>query len=426
MAKPVSGGGRLSIIGSSINDRFAVTDHGTVIVNGVERSYSTYIDHPEDAFWDGGGGVNTLEFAHATADIRMDLGPVKVAKGSSTYITLGGWQSFTETGTNPIYNEWTARLKDQFVRFQNVTLGAGDDYLVGSHENNVLIGGGGNDYISGDLGVDIVDGGPGNDILVAGGTTYNVNQDVWDQLIGGSGSDTFVVPTYEFRTRIADYEIGRDLLVHATGYGPLSYTPTTYQNAPAVLIQMASTHGGVPGLVMVVGTDDPGDLFIIDQAHFRHGSENADTLTGTAERDAIFGGRSNDLLDGLGGDDLLDGESGDDTIAGGDGNDIISGGFGQDTLSGGSGSDTFVFPAGHSGPAAPDVVQDFDPSFDLIDLRGLGLTMTSEPGAWAVWFVAATESSSPALHADLDGDQVADMVVTLIGVESFGAGQLLL
>jgi Ca2+-binding RTX toxin-like protein len=426
MGKPASGGSKPSIIGSSINDHFSVTAQGTVIVNGVVRSYTTFIDHPEDAFWDGGGGTNTLEFAFATADIRMDLGPVKVAKGSSTYITLGGWQSFNETGTSPIYNEVTARLKDQFVRFQNVTLGAGDDYLMGSHENNVLKGGGGNDYINGDLGVDVIDGGAGNDILVAGGTTYNANQDVWDQLTGGTGNDTFVVPSYEFRTRITDYEVGRDLLVHAVGYGPLSFTPTAYQNAPAVLIHMASTHGGVPGLVMVVGTDDPSALFIVDQSHFRHGSERADVLVGTADRDAIFGGRANDLIQGMGGNDLLDGESGDDTIEGGDGDDIISGGFGRDIMAGGLGSDTFVFEAGHSSLAAPDVVQDFDAAFDLFDLRGLGLTWSAGPVARGVWFVGATEDAEAALYADLNGDQHPDMMIVLLTPDTITAAQLLL
>ncbi len=81
----------------------------------------------------------------------------------------------------------------QVLGIQNVTGGAGDDYLfgdgavnrltgnggndvlVGGDGNDVLLGGGGRDLLIGGLGADVLDGGTGDDILIAGSTTYGTN-----------------------------------------------------------------------------------------------------------------------------------------------------------------------------------------------------------------------------------------------------------
>ncbi|KCZ91305.1 calcium-binding protein [Hyphomonas jannaschiana] len=125
-----------------------------------------------------------------------------------------------------------------------------------------------------------------------------------------------------------------------------------------------------------------------------------DTLTGGTTDDQIVGLEGNDTIDGASGNDTLVGLEGDDTLTGGtgrdwlfggDGNDILSGGMGpdrlsgdvgNDTLTGGSGADTFVFlpeteevyvdgqPEYIPVAIGDDVITDFDPSEDLIDLSG--------------------------------------------------------
>ncbi len=65
--------------------------------------------------------------------------------------------------------------------------GAGNDVLIGGSKNDVLSGGDGNDTLTGGRGLDTLDGGAGNDILDDG-----VKDGQQDNLIGGTGADTFV------------------------------------------------------------------------------------------------------------------------------------------------------------------------------------------------------------------------------------------
>lgn len=67
-------------------------------------------------------------------------------------------------------------------------------------------------------------------------------------------------------------------------------------------------------------------------------------------------------------DDVLTGGAGADSITAGAGDDILMDGAGADTLRGGAGGDTFIFLRDRE----RDVIQDFDPLQDVIDLSGLG------------------------------------------------------
>ncbi|MBD0272758.1 MAG: hypothetical protein ICV73_12615, partial [Acetobacteraceae bacterium] len=105
--------------------------------------------------------------------------------------------------------------------------------------------------------------------------------------------------------------------------------------------------------------------------------------------DYMDGGAGNDLLSGAGGDDTLIGGAGSDTLSGDWGNDILRGGNGDDRLTGGLGADRLFGGAGRDvfvvgvaaapmavglevGPgAARDLVADFTPDEDLLDLSGV-------------------------------------------------------
>lgn len=78
-----------------------------------------------------------------------------------------------------------------------------------------------------------------------------------------------------------------------------------------------------------------------------HGTNNGETLKGTAQADLIFGYGGNDTIRGLSGNDCLVGGMGNDTIDGGSADDVVLGKVGNDTLKGGAGNDTVLGGSGN-------------------------------------------------------------------------------
>jgi Ca2+-binding RTX toxin-like protein len=76
------------------------------------------------------------------------------------------------------------------------------------------------------------------------------------------------------------------------------------------------------------------------------GSDQNESLMGTAGQDAIHAGQGDDTLTGNGGNDVLYGGIGNDTINAGSGNDILYGGDGNDTITDAEGSNTIDGGAG--------------------------------------------------------------------------------
>jgi Ca2+-binding RTX toxin-like protein len=97
------------------------------------------------------------------------------------------------------------------------------------------------------------------------------------------------------------------------------------------------------------------------------GQMGHDYLKGGEGDDQLFGMRNKDTLEGGAGDDLLDGGRGIDRLDGGTGDDTLIGGGANDFLTGGEGSDTFVQNFAVSGN---DIITDFNPSEDTIELQG--------------------------------------------------------
>ncbi|MFC7536315.1 M10 family metallopeptidase C-terminal domain-containing protein [Sphingomonas sp. GCM10030256] len=95
---------------------------------------------------------------------------------------------------------------------------------------------------------------------------------------------------------------------------------------------------------------------------------------GSKGNDGIIGSPGKDVINGRGGDDTINGLEGNDTLRGGSGNDILIGGVGSDRLAGGRGSDTFRYLtlAESNASSGIDLISDFDPSEDTIDLSALG------------------------------------------------------
>ena len=97
----------------------------------------------------------------------------------------------------------------------------------------------------------------------------------------------------------------------------------------------------------------------------------------------LTGGAADDSLTGGTGDDLILGGAGNDLLTGGAGQDVLADGTGTDTLAGGAGADLFVLSA----DGQTDVIADFQPGIDRIDLTAWGRVFSAPdlvitPMAW--------------------------------------------
>ena len=196
------------------------------------------------------------------------------------------------------------------------------------------------------------------------------------------------------------------------------------------------------GLHYAANANDPILTALLDQTPVELlGTMAADRLTGLDGADTLRGGAGNDALSGMGANDYLRGWTGNDTLLGGSGNDTLIGDQGADQLQGGWGADTFVFGnIRDSGPTATtcDVITDFAPGSDKIDLSGIDADPTAA-GNQAFRFLgnAAFDGHPGALRSfhtaegvwlqlDVNGDRVADGMILLAQVSGVNATDFLL
>ncbi|MEQ1695635.1 MAG: M10 family metallopeptidase C-terminal domain-containing protein [Hyphomicrobiaceae bacterium] len=215
---------------------------------------------------DGGAGVDTGDWSDASGNVVFVLG----ANGNGTFTNAA-------TGT------------DTYTSLENVTLGGGNDILVGNAVDNILAGGAGVDSIDGAAGADTMIGGDGND-------HYTVDN-----------AGDVVVETNAVRAT------GGFDVVHAS----INYTLGTN-------VEQLMLNGGA-----TVGT---GNSF--DNILHGVGSSNALTLDGGAGNDVLYGS--------LVGGNTLTGGSGVDTLYAKGGHNAMSGGDGNDIYYSDSSTDVFV------------------------------------------------------------------------------------
>jgi Ca2+-binding RTX toxin-like protein len=192
-----------------------------------------------------------------------------------------------------------------------------DCTILGTNQNDVLVGTEGDDIICGLRGADIIDGKGGNDILIGGrgadtisgggGDDILLGRRGADTLDGGNGSD------------ILRGGRGSDVLVGGAGADEL--------------------HGGRHD-DQLFGGDGADTLFGGKGSDELRGQKGADTLWGRLGDDLLVGGNGKDDLHGGPGADELRGGQGKDTLRGGRGPDLLKGGNGDDILKGGKGNDT--------------------------------------------------------------------------------------
>jgi Ca2+-binding RTX toxin-like protein len=215
----------------------------------------------------------------------------------------------------------TRNYIDTLVDIERVEATDYNDIIVGSDNDNDLLGFGGIDILRGNGGNDYMFGGAGDDQMYGGtGDDFYFVDSAGDFVseTGGSGFDTI-------RTNLGSYTLGAAFdRLEAEGSSPF------YGFGNATANDLIGDFGA-DGLYAGAGDD------------YLEGNDGADALAGGSGDDDAFGGNGADTL-------LLDGysaaerplNSGADYAEGGAGNDLLWGFGGNDTLYGGNDNDTLV------------------------------------------------------------------------------------
>lgn len=269
---------------------------------------------------------------------------------------------------------------------------SGADRIVGQGRNDDIAGKAGNDRLDGGAGDDRLDGGAGDDILIGGaGSDTLVGGAGDDRLTGLAGADTFVFGARSGSDTITDFRPGDDRidLSDRSGLNFRSVLDDARQSGRDTILNFDD------GSRITLKDVDRDDLRANDFQFGNGGNtgrpggpardndaggagQTNNTINGTAANNKIVAQGRNDRIDGKAGNDVINGGPGHDTILGGpgrdtlhgdDGNDRLDGGAGDDTLKGWAGADTFVFTRG----GGHDLVKDFKPGTDTVDLSAYGL-----------------------------------------------------
>lgn len=351
------------------------------------------------------------------------------SKGDAVVVAGAGDDKVTShDGNDTLYGD--AGNDILYGYYSNDTLhgGTDQDKLYGGYGNDTLYGDDGDDMLYGEAGDDVLDGGKG-----------------FDTVTGGAGHDTFVVSRGDGAMTIADFTLtgtSSDTLVFKGFTADELAGVHLTQSGTSVMLDMPDgTHVTFLNMLTsgLTSTNLFGDLNGVLTGLFSVSTPPTQpsitpTMTGTAGADVLDGGHDNDnIIMGLGGNDKITGHDGNDTLYGGDGNDTLygywgddnllgeigndilngsagndrlTGGAGIDKLTGGSGHDTFVF----TDITAADVLTDFDPLADMLDISALG----SNAGDTAH---LETHSGKTGLYVDMDGagPGASQLVVTFEG-----------
>ncbi len=176
---------------------------GNDTLEGGDRNDELYDGAGNDKL-DGGAGDDYLE---DTAGDDTLLGGAGNDRLNASFFNINNGNNYFAGGTGD---------DEIYAAGNNDTLegGADNDYLSGGSS---LSGGEGNDSLLGNSGNDYVDGGIGNDILHGYNGYSNIIGIEYDDLLGGSGADTFSLGNSVFR----DYFGGIDIFYQGAGHADI-------------------------------------------------------------------------------------------------------------------------------------------------------------------------------------------------------------
>jgi len=332
-----------------------------------------------DMLLGGGGDDELVSFANAStpANDQIDGGD------SSADFAQLNWR---ETTTAVSFSIADPAIKQFFAGSSLVNVerifywgGSGDTIITGGALGDTLYGGSGDDVLNGGGGNDdLADGGGGDDRLYGGeGADSLAAGQGYNELYGGDGDD------FLFASREVVQDLG-GLIDGGDGYDQLILSGSAFSGDHFFFDydQFAATAqiSGIDSFYLDLIAPPPSD-----------GSVSLTILGGSLD-DYLLGDEVNDVLNGRAGDDTLIGRTG------------------KDILTGGEGADRFVFnveyryygvteglPDSRAGGGVRDVITDFTPGEDRIDLSQLQYTDVSRISTKAI-------GSGIIVYYDVDGD----------------------
>ncbi|MCZ7660304.1 MAG: cadherin domain-containing protein [Xanthobacteraceae bacterium] len=312
--------------------------------------------------------------------------------------------------------------RDIFSGVSAIAGSAFDDVLRGSANGTSVVeffdGRGGNDLIDGRGGFDVAL--YNNDGSITSGITVDMAAGSVTGL--GTGTDTLIAIESVRGTNFADTYV-------ATGFAGAS--------ADTGLPASFNEFEGLGGDDVITGNGNTRLTFVSAT-----GGVTADIAAGTASGNASVGSDTFmgvSRIRGSNFDDTIAGGAGNNVLEGQGGNDILIGRGGADTLTGGAGTDTFVFLATGDSPGGgtSDTLTDFAVGVDKLDFAAIDAN-TATGGDDAFLFGGQTtavqansitwsqDGTNTIVRADVDGDAVADMTLTLSGLKALAANDFLL
>lgn len=251
--------------------------------------------------------------------------------------------------TNYLYGDAVTLSNSKGGR-DTLTGGNKTDYIYGDGYKLEADSDGNSDYLVG--GDDDLSGGAGKDFLYGDG--YSV-KNAWggkDTLNGGLGADFLYGDGYSLTSTVG----GDDSLVEVAD----ASSNYLYGDGYSLSISFG-------GADLLDASESLGNNYL-----YGDGYQLSNSVGGN---DILWGGRGNDILygDGL---KLTTSDPGNDVIWGGKGNDTLYGDARSITYASGAtfGSDIFQFIPGDG----KDIIMDFQPGIDELDLRNWGVSTRSE------------------------------------------------
>lgn len=242
----VSGGtGPDELYGDAGADRLAGAGGYDLLYGG--EGNDTLVDGLTGAYFDGGRGIDTLDFRNSTTGVAVYSSAVE----TGVSITMGADSVTVSHGGTQFDN--------RVAQVENLIGSNYGDVLWGTNANNVIRGLGGNDILNGlGLGrdVDRLYGGAGTDLLIASAGV--------DHLIGGGGADRFmfdVTLSDDSLDIIHDYSrVQGDMLVYSYADSGPVWEPYDYNGTPSLIGTYTSDWGS--GSVVLVGVTDPATVAV--------------------------------------------------------------------------------------------------------------------------------------------------------------------